>query len=60
MSRLSRYRVSQETNLEFTPMHKVARIQLPDLQIITASLNFSVPVFDATIEFCKEIGRMAH
>uniref|UniRef100_A0A915JK24 PH domain-containing protein n=1 Tax=Romanomermis culicivorax TaxID=13658 RepID=A0A915JK24_ROMCU len=37
-------------------MHKVARIQMPDLQIIATRVNFSVPVFNAAIEFCKELG----
>lgn len=55
-----RYGVTAESLLEFTPMHKYARVQLPDLQYITARLDYSVPVFNAVIQLCKEIGKQTH
>ncbi|KRX89778.1 Uncharacterized protein T4E_12188, partial [Trichinella pseudospiralis] len=50
------YGVAADSMLQFTPMHKLARIQLPDLQCITMRVDFSVPVFNAVIQLCKELG----
>lgn len=38
-------------------MHKVARVQLPDLQMIDARLDYSVPVFNCVVQLCKELGK---
>lgn len=48
--------VTAENVLEFTPMHKVARVQLPDLQTLDARLDFSVPVFNAVLQLCRDLG----
>lgn len=37
-------------------MHKAVRVQMPDLQCISAVVNFSVPVFNAVVQFCKDLG----
>ncbi|KRX89776.1 Uncharacterized protein T4E_12188 [Trichinella pseudospiralis] len=55
-STLDQYGVAADSMLQFTPMHKLARIQLPDLQCITMRVDFSVPVFNAVIQLCKELG----
>ncbi|KAK6013968.1 FERM central domain protein, partial [Ostertagia ostertagi] len=48
--------VTADTKLEFTPMHKDARVQLPDNQIIEARLDFSVNAFKATQKLCRDLG----
>uniref|UniRef100_A0A0K0CUA7 PH domain-containing protein n=1 Tax=Angiostrongylus cantonensis TaxID=6313 RepID=A0A0K0CUA7_ANGCA len=45
-----------DTKLEFTPMHKDARVQLPDNQVIEARLDFSVNAFKATQKLCRDLG----
>jgi len=42
--------------LWFTPMHKNLRVQLPDLQVLDARVNFSINVFSAVKHLCKELG----
>lgn len=37
-------------------MHKIARVQLPDLQVIDARIDFSVPVLNSVIQLCKDLG----
>uniref|UniRef100_A0A915J9Z4 PH domain-containing protein n=1 Tax=Romanomermis culicivorax TaxID=13658 RepID=A0A915J9Z4_ROMCU len=56
VDRFFRYGVSAEALLNFTPMHKNVRIQLPDLQSIVKRVDFSVPVFKSVVQVCKEIG----
>ncbi|CAI5452021.1 unnamed protein product [Caenorhabditis angaria] len=55
-STLDQNGITAETQLEFTPMHKDARIQLPDLQMIDARLDFSVNIVKATAKLCRDIG----
>ncbi|VDO98019.1 unnamed protein product [Soboliphyme baturini] len=52
----TRYGVTADALLYFTPMHKSARVELPDMQIINARLDFSLPMFSAVIHLCKELG----
>ncbi|KAE9556784.1 hypothetical protein FO519_000190 [Halicephalobus sp. NKZ332] len=54
-STLDQLGVTAATYLEFTPMHKYCRVQLPDLQVVDANLDFSVPVFRVVAEFCREL-----
>ncbi|KAI6199915.1 hypothetical protein M3Y96_00678000 [Aphelenchoides besseyi] len=58
-STLDQAGVTAATYLEFTPMHKQTRVQLPDLQIIDAHLDFSVPVLRVTQQLCGEL-RIRH
>lgn len=37
-------------------MHKEARIQLPDMQMIDARVDFSVNSFKATKKLCRDLG----
>uniref|UniRef100_A0A915B736 PH domain-containing protein n=1 Tax=Parascaris univalens TaxID=6257 RepID=A0A915B736_PARUN len=55
-STLDQMGITADCNLEFTPQHKLARVQLPDLQMIDARLDFSVNVVKATQQLCREIG----
>uniref|UniRef100_A0AC34R9U2 Band 4.1 domain-containing protein n=1 Tax=Panagrolaimus sp. JU765 TaxID=591449 RepID=A0AC34R9U2_9BILA len=54
-STLDQLGITAATYLEFTPMHKFAKVQLPDMQILDANLDFSVSVFRVTTEFCREL-----
>merc|ERR1712072_1228484 len=55
-STLDQYGVQADTELEFTPMHKYLRIQLPDLRFIDTKVDFSIKVFNTVIKICKELG----
>lgn len=48
--------VQGDAKLQFTPTHKKVRVQLPDLQFVEVSLDFSKPVFQAVQELCAELG----
>lgn len=54
-STLDQIGVTAATYLEFTPMHKYAKVQLPDFQTIDARLDFSSTVLKVTQEFCREL-----
>lgn len=53
---LNHYGVSADSYLNFTPMHKPLRVQLPDLRYVDARVDFSVPCFKAVMLLCKELG----
>ena len=53
---LDQYGVQADARLEFTPMHKNLRLQLPDLQVLDLRVDCSINVFQAVIQVCKEIG----
>lgn len=48
--------VQGDAVLQFTPTHKKVRVQLPDLQYVEVSLDFSKPIFHAVQELCAELG----
>lgn len=48
--------VQGDARLQFTPTHKKVRVQLPDLQFVEVSLDFSKPVFHAIQELSTELG----
>lgn len=48
--------VQGDAVLQFTPTHKKVRVQLPDLQFVEVSLDFSKRVFHAVQELCNELG----
>lgn len=48
--------VQGDAVLQFTPTHKKVRVQLPDLQYVEVSLDFSKPIFHAVQELCTELG----
>lgn len=53
---LNHYGVQADSFLNFTPMHKPLRVQLPDLRYIDARVDFSVECFTAVKLLCKELG----
>lgn len=56
-STLDQYGVQADAVLHFSPMHKVVHMQLPDLQYVDMRVDFSVKVFTAVINICKELGQ---
>lgn len=55
-STLDQYGVQADAKLQFTPMHKTLRVQLPDLQVHNLRVDFSVKCFSAVVQLCKELG----
>lgn len=55
-STLDQNGITADSKLEFTPMHKDARVQLPDNQMIDARLDFSVNIVKATAKLCRDLG----
>lgn len=53
---LNHYGVQADSYLNFTPMHKPLRVQLPDLRFVDARVDFSVPCFKAVNLLCRELG----
>ena len=52
---LDQYNITADAFLQFTPMHKTLRIQLPDLRYIDCSVDFSVKTFNALLNLCSEL-----
>ncbi|EDV19505.1 uncharacterized protein TRIADDRAFT_33394 [Trichoplax adhaerens] len=48
--------VQADSNLYFTPTHKVLKIQLPDLQYYDMRVDFSVTAFNAVMYLCNDLG----
>ena len=48
--------VQADAMLNFTPMHKTLRVQLPDLRYIDARVDFSVNSFNAVVQLCADLG----
>ncbi|XP_059160188.1 fermitin family homolog 2-like [Physella acuta] len=55
-STLDQYNVQADAKLQFTPMHKNLKVQLPDLQVLELSVDFSIKCFTAVVQTCKELG----
>ncbi len=53
---LDQYNITADAVINFTPMHKTLRVQLPDLRFIDCSVDFSVKTFNASVNLCKELG----
>eukprot|EP00794_Sanderia_malayensis_P020277 gene20277-22263_t len=53
---LEAYGVIGDCSLLFTPVHKVLKLQMPDLQVIDMRVNFSIGVFHAVKEICTDFG----
>ncbi|KAG9510052.1 Unc-112-related protein, partial [Fragariocoptes setiger] len=53
---LNQYGVQADAYLNFTPMHKPLRLQMPDLRYVDVYVNFSVQCFTAVVQLCKELG----
>ncbi|XP_068201311.1 unc-112-related protein-like isoform X1 [Palaemon carinicauda] len=55
-STLDQYGVGAAAQLEFTPMHKTLRVQLPDLRYMDFRVDFSIKTFNAVVQLCKQLG----
>ena len=55
-STLDQYSVQADAKLHFTPMHKILRVQLPDLQTLELRTDFSTDVFNCVVHLCKDLG----
>ncbi|XP_071543604.1 unc-112-related protein isoform X4 [Panulirus ornatus] len=55
-STLDQYGVGAAAQLEFTPMHKTLRVQLPDLRYMDFRVDFSKKTFNAVVQLCKQLG----
>ena len=53
---LETYGVLGDCSLLFTPVHKVLKLQMPDLQVVDMRINFSIGVFHAIKEICSDFG----
>lgn len=49
--------VTALAELQFTPMHKILKVQLPDLREMDFKVNFSVKTFNAVVNLCKQMGK---
>lgn len=54
---LDQYNITADAIVHFTPMHKMLRVQLPDLRYVDCNVDFSVKTFNAVINLCSELGR---
>lgn len=55
-STLDQVGVNADAYLHFTPMHKMLRVQMPDLRYIDASVDFSITTFSSVVQLCKSLG----
>ncbi|XP_076355270.1 unc-112-related protein-like [Tachypleus tridentatus] len=55
-STLDQCGVQADALLHFTPMHKILRVQLPDLRFMDCKVDFSVKTFSSVVKLCKELG----
>ncbi|XP_034944759.1 unc-112-related protein-like isoform X1 [Chelonus insularis] len=55
-STLDQYGVAADALLHFTPMHKILRVQLPDMRYLDFRVDFSIKTFNAVMNLCKELG----
>lgn len=55
-STLDQCGVQADAQLYFTPMHKILRVQLPDLRYIDCRVDFSIKTFNGVVNLCKDLG----
>lgn len=53
---LDQYGVQADAQLQFTPMHKTLKVQMPDLRYLDMRVDFSIKTFSSVIEVCKTLG----
>ncbi|XP_075160808.1 unc-112-related protein-like [Haematobia irritans] len=54
-STLDQVGVQADCLLHFTPMHKILRVQLPDLRFLDCRVDFSIKTFTAVVNLCKDL-----
>ncbi|KAH8379509.1 hypothetical protein KR009_005376 [Drosophila setifemur] len=47
--------VQADSELHYTPMHKILRVQLPDLRYLNCRVDFSTKTFAAVVNLCKQL-----
>ncbi|EDV39580.1 uncharacterized protein Dana_GF10099 [Drosophila ananassae] len=47
--------VQADSLLHFTPMHKILRVQLPDLRYLDCRVDYSTKTFGAVVNLCKQL-----
>ncbi|KAL7732297.1 hypothetical protein ACLKA6_018523 [Drosophila palustris] len=47
--------VQADSLLHFTPMHKMLRVQLPDLRYLDCRVDYSIKTFGAVVNLCKQL-----
>ncbi|EDW73509.1 uncharacterized protein Dwil_GK17582 [Drosophila willistoni] len=52
---LDQYGVQADSLLHFTPMHKILRVQLPDLRYLDCRVDYSLKTFGAVVNLCKQL-----
>uniref|UniRef100_A0A5S6JU75 Protein lin-54 homolog n=1 Tax=Xenopus tropicalis TaxID=8364 RepID=A0A5S6JU75_XENTR len=50
---LDKYGIQADAKLQFTPQHKLLRLQLPNMKYVKVKVNFSDKVFKAVSDICK-------
>ncbi|CAG9813834.1 unnamed protein product [Phaedon cochleariae] len=58
-STLDQCGVHADALLHFTPMHKILRVQLPDLRYLEMRVDFSIKTFSSVTQVCKDL-RIRH
>ena len=53
---LEKYGLTGDASLQFTPIHKSVKLQMPDLQYIDIRVNFANTVFSSVKEVCQDTG----
>lgn len=56
---LDKYGIQADAKLEFTPQHKLLRLQLPNMKYVKVKVNFSDRVFKAVSDICKTFSKFA-
>ncbi|CAO2582751.1 Fermitin family homolog 2 [Lemmus lemmus] len=49
----NKYGIQADAKLQFTPQHKLLRLQLPNMKYVKMKVNFSDLVFKAVSDICK-------
>ncbi|CAF2936561.1 unnamed protein product [Rotaria sp. Silwood2] len=55
---LDQYGIQSDSYLIFTTMHKILRLQLPDLRVLSVRADFSVSVYASVCKICKDLGKI--
>ncbi|CAF3605747.1 unnamed protein product [Rotaria sordida] len=53
---LDQYGIQSDSYLTFTTMHKIIRLQLPDLRVLSIRADFSVSIYASVCKICKDLG----
>lgn len=54
---LDKYGIQADAKLQFTPQHKLLRLQLPNMKYVKVKVNFSDRVFKAVSDICKTFSK---